>query len=91
MQLAIQGKLVAQDENDEPGEVLYAKIQAEKQKLIKEGKIKKDKPLPPITEDEIPFSILLTWKWVQWVELSESIQYGYNASAKKMDALKYCG
>ena len=65
LQLAIQGKLVAQDENDEPAEVLYAKIQAEKQKLIKEGKIKKDKPLPPITEDEIPFSIPPTWKWVR--------------------------
>ena len=65
LQYAIQGKLVAQDDNDEPAEVLYAKIQAEKQKLIKEGKIKKDKPLPPITEDEIPFSIPPTWKWVR--------------------------
>lgn len=65
LQLAIQGKLVAQDENDEPAEVLYAKIQAEKQKLIKEGKIKKDKPLPPITEDEIPFPIPPSWKWVR--------------------------
>ena len=65
LQLAIQGKLVAQDEHDEPAEVLYAKIQAEKQKLIKEGKIKKDKPLPPITEDEIPFIIPSTWKWVR--------------------------
>lgn len=65
LQLAIQGKLVAQDANDEPAEVLYAKIQAEKQKLIKEGKIKKDKPLPPITDDEIPFEIPSTWKWVR--------------------------
>lgn len=65
LQLAIQGRLVAQDANDEPAEVLYAKIQAEKQKLIKEGKIKKDKPLPPITDDEIPFAIPSTWKWVR--------------------------
>ena len=65
LQYAIQGKLVAQDANDEPAEVLYAKIQAEKQKLIKEGKIKKDKPLPPITDDEIPFVIPSTWKWVR--------------------------
>lgn len=64
LQLAIQGKLVPQNANDEPAEVLYAKIQAEKQKLIKEGKIKKDKPLPPIREEEIPFKIPLTWKWV---------------------------
>ena len=65
LQLAIQGKLVTQDANDEPAEVLYTKIQTEKQKLIKEGKIKKDKPLPPITEDEIPFTIPSTWKWVR--------------------------
>ena len=65
LQLAIQGRLVVQDSNDEPAEVLYAKIQAEKQKLIKEGKIKKDKPLPPITDDEIPFEIPSTWKWVR--------------------------
>ncbi len=71
LQLAIQGKLVAQDANDEPAEVLYAKIQAEKQKLIKEGKIKKDKPLPPITDDEIPFEIPSTWKWVRIGDLEE--------------------
>ena len=65
LQLAIQGKLVPQDASDEPAEVLYAKIQAEKQKLIKEGKIKKDKPLPPIADDEIPFEIPSTWKWVR--------------------------
>ena len=72
LQLAIQGRLVAQDANDEPAEVLYAKIQAEKQKLIKEGKIKKDKPLPPITEDEIPFEIPPTWKWVRLGDIGES-------------------
>lgn len=65
LQLAIQGKLVPQDASDEHAEVLYAKIQAEKQKLIKEGKIKKDKPLPPIADDEIPFEIPSTWKWVR--------------------------
>ena len=69
LQLAIQGKLVPQDANDEPAEILYAKIQAEKQKLIKEGKIKKDKPLPLITEEEIPFAIPSTWKWVRLGEL----------------------
>lgn len=69
LQYAFQGKLVAQDENDEPAEVLYAQIQAEKQKLIKEGKIKKEKTLPPITEDEIPFDIPETWKWVRLSDL----------------------
>lgn len=65
LQQAIQGKLVPQDPNDEPAEVLYAKIQAEKQRLIKEGKIKKDKPLSPIPDDEVPFSIPPSWKWVR--------------------------
>lgn len=69
LQLAIQGKLVPQNPNDEPADVLYAKIQAEKQKLIKKGKIKKDKPLPSISEDEIPFEIPLSWKWVRLAEL----------------------
>lgn len=72
LQLAIQGKLVPQDASDEPAEVLYAKIQAEKQKLIKEGKIKKDKPLPPIADDEIPFEIPSTWKWVRLGDIGES-------------------
>ena len=76
LQLAIQGKLVAQDANDEPAEVLYAKIQAEKQKLIKEGKIKKDKPLPPITDDELPFEIPSTWKWVRLGDIVNNLTAG---------------
>ena len=71
LQLAIQGKLVPQDPNDEPADVLYEKIQSEKQKLIREGKIKKDKPLPSITDDEIPFPIPSTWKWVRIGDLEE--------------------
>ena len=84
LQYAIQGKLVAQDENDEPAEVLYAKIQAEKQKLIKEGKIKKDKPLPPITEDEIPFPIPPTWKWVRLGDMIK-ISSGDGLTSYQMD------
>jgi len=77
LQYAIQGKLVAQDPNDEPADILYEKIQSEKQRLIKEGKIKKDKPLPPITDDEIPFPIPSTWKWVRLGDVSNYL------SAKK--------
>lgn len=73
LQLAIQGKLVPQDTSDEPAEVLYAKIKAEKQKLIKEGKIKKDKHLPPITDDEVPFSIPPSWKWVRLSDIVYSV------------------
>ena len=65
LQYAIQGKLVEQRPEEGTGEELYRQIQAEKQRLIKEGKIKKEKPLPKITEDELPFDIPESWKWVR--------------------------
>ena len=65
LQLAIQGKLVEQRPEEGIGEELYRQIQAEKQRLIKEGKIKKEKPLPEISEDEIPFDIPESWRWVR--------------------------
>ena len=63
LQYAIQGKLVEQRPEEGTGEELYQQIQTEKQRLIKEGKIKKEKPLPKITEDELPFDIPESWKW----------------------------
>ncbi len=69
LQMAIQGKLVEQRPEEGTGEELYRRIQTEKQALIKPGKIKKEKPLPEITEDEIPFEIPSTWKWVHWGEV----------------------
>lgn len=72
LQYAIQGKLVPQDSSDEPASVLLSKIKAEKEKLIKEGKIKKEKPLPPITDSEKPFDIPDTWQWVRLAELGET-------------------
>ena len=65
LQLAIQGKLVEQRPEEGTGEELYQQIQAEKQALIKAGKIKKEKPLPEIAEDEVPFEIPENWKWVR--------------------------
>ena len=65
LQMAIQGKLVEQRPEEGTGEELYHQIQAEKQALIKAGKIKKEKPLPEIKEDEIPFEIPESWKWVR--------------------------
>ena len=65
LQYAIQGKLVEQRPEEGTAEDLYKAIQEEKQKLIKEGKIKKEKPLAEITEDEIPFDIPDSWKWVK--------------------------
>lgn len=81
LQAAIQGKLTEQLASDGDAETLYQDIQKEKQKLIKEGKLKKAKTLPEISEDEIPFDIPENWKWVRWGNLSFSIQYGYNAPA----------
>ena len=65
LQQAIQGKLVEQRTEEGTGEELYKAIQDEKKNLIKEGKLKKQKALPDITEDEIPFEIPETWKWVR--------------------------
>ena len=63
LQLAVQGKLAAQRPEEGTGGELYAQIQQEKQKLIAAGKLKKEKPLLEITEDEIPFEIPESWKW----------------------------
>lgn len=69
LQMAIQGKLVEQRPEEGTGEELYQQIQAEKKRLIQEGKIKKEKPLPEIAEDEVPFEIPEGWKWVYFGEL----------------------
>ena len=85
LQLAIQGKLVEQRPEEGTAQELYAQIQAEKQRLIKEGKIKKEKPLPPITEDEKPFEIPEGWMWVH-------LNYIANSSlGKTLDKVKNTG
>lgn len=71
LKLAIQGKLVEQRPEEGTGEELFKLIQEEKQELIKQGKIKKEKPLPTIGEDEIPFEIPSTWKWVRLSDICE--------------------
>lgn len=70
LQLAVMGKLVPQDPNDEPASVLLEKIAAEKEQLIKDKVIKKQKPLPPISEDEKPFELPKGWEWVRLGEIS---------------------
>ena len=84
LQEAVQGKLVPQDPNDEPASVLLEKIADEKKKLIKEGKIKKQKPLPEITEDEIPFDIPDSWEWCYVGDLFDhNTGKAMNSSAKQ--------
>ena len=70
LQYAIQGKLVEQRPEEGTVEELFAQIQEEKQQLIKAGKIKKEKPLPPITDDEKPFDIPESWMWVRVQEVT---------------------
>ena len=88
LQEAVQGKLVPQDPNDEPASVLLKKIAEEKKRLIKEGKIKKQKPLPEITEDEIPFDIPESWEWVR---LGSIGSWGSGATPSRTKAEYYGG
>ena len=69
LQQAVQGKLTERDPADEPASELLKRIKAEKEALIKAGKIKKEKPLPKITEDDKPFDIPDTWEWVRLSEV----------------------
>lgn len=70
LQEAIEGRLVPQDPNDEPASVLLARIRKEKERLVKEGKLKKkDLEVKPISEDEIPFEIPESWEWVRMSSL----------------------
>jgi len=82
LELAVRGLLVPQDPNDEPASVLLKKIEAEKSKLVKEGKARKQKPLQPIREDKKPFALPGGWEWAYLGELSSDIHYGYTASAQ---------
>jgi len=76
LQLAVRGLLVPQDPTDEPASVLLQKIRAEKDHLIAQGKIKRDKPLPPITDEEKPFELPQGWEWVRLENLSSQITDG---------------
>ncbi len=73
LSLAMQGKLVKQDENDEPASILLEKIKKEKSELLKQGKLKKEKELPPISADEVPYKLPKSWKWVRLGEVCDVI------------------
>lgn len=76
LQLAVMGKLVPQDPNDEPAAVLLEKIADEKARLVKEKKIKKQKPLPPIGEDEKPFALPEGWQLARLGDLTSKLGSG---------------
>jgi type I restriction enzyme S subunit len=76
LQDAVQGKLVPQDPNDEPARKLLERIKAEKEQLIRDKKIKQDKPLPEIKPEEIPFEIPETWVWCRLGDIVLSMTNG---------------
>jgi len=89
LELAVRGKLVPQNPEDEPASELLKKIDAEKNKLVKEGKIKKQKPLPAVSEDEKPFELPEGWAWIKLGNLL-SLEYGDNLpSAKRSNTGEY--
>ena len=89
LDLAIHGKLVPQDPNDEPASVLLERIRAEKERLIKEGKIKKGKKSAKTSDKpHYPYELPKGWEWTTVGEISQSILYGVSESAKSHGAYK---
>ncbi|HAS6157434.1 TPA: restriction endonuclease subunit S [Vibrio vulnificus] len=78
LQLAVMGKLVPQDPNDEPASELLKRIAEEKAQLVKEKKIKKQKALPPISEDEKPFELPSGWEWCHLNSLISEMDAGWS-------------
>lgn len=85
LQMAMQGKLVEQRPEEGTADELYEQIVAEKTQLIKDGKIKKEKPLPEIAEDEIPFDIPSSWKWVRLGNICTKLVDGDHNPPKGVD------
>ena len=70
-QLAVQGKVVPQDHNDEPASALFSQIQAERSRLIAEGVMRRSKPLPPVSNDEQLFQIPTQWTWIRFDDVGD--------------------
>ena len=87
LELAVRGKLVPQDPEDEPASKLLERIEEEKKRLYKEGKIKKPKKLPEVSEDEKPYEVPEGWVWARLVELFE-IQDSYRIPLNKKERNK---
>ena len=84
LQDAVHGKLVQQDPNDEPASILLERIKAEKEKLVREKNIKREKPLPPIKQEDLPFEIPENWGWCRLGEiLLHKPQNGYSPIESK--------
>jgi len=88
LQAAIQGKLTRQLPEDGDARDLMKEIKAEKARLVKEGKLKNEIPLSPITDDNIPFDIPENWVWCNFQDIIEVIQYGYTSPAISVGHVK---
>ena len=85
LQLAVRGLLAPQDPIDEPASALLQKIRAEKDRLIATGQIKRDKPLPPITDEEKPFELPVGWEWVTVADVCSVVTDGEHATPERCD------
>ena len=88
LQAAFKGELTQRVDDDTPILETLKLIRIEKDDLIAKGKIKAEKPLPEISDDELPFSIPEEWAWRRWGDIAFSIQYGYNAPALPSGKIK---
>ncbi|HGO9497084.1 TPA: restriction endonuclease subunit S [Aeromonas veronii AMC24] len=93
LQLAVMGKLVPQDPSDEPASALLERIAAEKAQLVKEKKIKKEKPLPAISEDEKPFELPQGWAWARGEDIADFVdpQPSHRTPPEVEDGVPYIG
>lgn len=92
LQLAVMGKLVQQDPSDEPASELLKRIEQEKVQLVKEGKIKKQKPLPPVSDEEKPFALPVGWEWCRFedvVDIQSGITKGRNLAGRTLISVPY--
>ncbi|HEI8432626.1 restriction endonuclease subunit S [Enterobacter hormaechei] len=92
LQLAVMGKLVPQDPSDEPASELLKRIEQEKVQLVKEGKIKKQKPLPPVSDEEKPFALPVGWEWCRFedvVDIQSGITKGRNLAGRTLISVPY--
>ncbi|ECY7868165.1 restriction endonuclease subunit S [Salmonella enterica subsp. enterica serovar Wilhelmsburg] len=92
LQLAVMGRLVPQDPNDEPASELLKRIAQEKTQLVKDGKIKKQKSLPPISDEEKPFELPSGWEWCLFedvVDIQSGITKGRNLANRKLISIPY--
>ena len=85
LNLAVRGKLVPQDPSDEPATKLLSRVEAEKAFLVKAGELRKQIPVPPINEEEIPFAVPANWQWVRLIDVLTKLTDGTHHSPPNLN------